>query len=204
MIANFFIIWFAAGFIAAIMFQFMPKLREHTLASARKFKEEFLQKKPEYAAHTILVLIEPLVINGLALVRVIMGVFSLCEAFDILTNVHIRGKTRIAILIAVITGVILASGCSDVEPIYTGESTKGKIKTTVEINPNTLRLLLMERKGDTWLKVDSVDRLDSLVYDGYDSTGQILNKSFVTAFKGGKPICTIHIKSGKLFYKSLK
>lgn len=204
MIANFFIVWFIAGFIAAIMFHFIPKLRNHTLASAKRFKEEFLQKKSEYAAHTTLFLIEPLVINGLALVRVTMGVFSLCEAFDILTDVHIRGKTRIAILIAVVVAVILASGCSDVEPIYTGESVKGAIKTTVEINPNTLRLLLMERKGDTWLKVDSVDRLDSLVYDGYDSTGQILNKSFVTAFKGGKPICTIHIKSGKLFYKSLK
>lgn len=203
MIANFFIIWFAAGFIAAIMFQFIPKLREHTLASARKFKQEFLKEKPE--AHTVLFIIEPLVINGLAFVRIIMGVFSLCESFDILTNIHVRGKTRIAIVLAITVLVILLSGCSsDVEPIYTGESVKKGIKTTVEINPNTLRLLLMERKGETWLKVDSIDSLDSLVYDGYDSTGQVLRKSFVTAFKGGKPICTIHIKSRKLFYKNLK
>lgn len=79
----------------------------------------------------------------------------------------------------------------DIKPKYEGVTSLG---TTVIINPNTLRVITVPR-GRT---CGAVTKIDSLMYDGIDSSGNPTN-SIITAFRGGKPKATVFVNPRKAY-----
>lgn len=101
-------------------------------------------------------------------------------------NIFLSGFS-LGFITCLILGICLLcfTGCSDnIAPRYKGTTKSGEV---IEINPNTMKTWFTPKDKIVGYSV----KIDSIAYDGYDSTGTKLTKAFVTAFRGKKPIATV-------------
>jgi len=182
------IVWLTLGLIAGTMFFLIPTLREEVKADARNFIQNFVTKFPHWDTPEVRQKIQRWFFWGQPLLYILLGLFSLIEAAAILMGIRISAAARLVIFGLYI--IVILSSCGE-QPrnIHRGVAVEKGEAIVVEINPNTIRVLatVPDKRG---IKKAHSFHVDSIVYDGYNSAGE-LTKSFVTAFKGGKAVATI-------------
>lgn len=179
--------WLTLGLIAATAFSLVPVLREEVKADAEKFVKKFTLKNPHWNNPQTIEVVKKWFFWGQPIIHTILGLFSLIEAASVLLQIRITAIWRM-----IIFGIFLLQvfcSCNAEPQIYRGCAVQGKEIVVVEINPNTIKVLATVPDKNGIKKAHGV-KADSIVYDGYNKSGE-LTRSFVTAFKGGKPIATV-------------
>lgn len=182
------IVWLTLGLIAGTMFFLIPVLREEVKADARNFTQNFVTKFPHWDTPEVRQKIQRWFFWGQPLLYILLGPFSQIEAAAILMGIRISAAARLVIYGLYI--IVILSSC-DKEPhvVYRGVAIE-KEPIVVEINTFTKKVIATIPDKNNGIKFSKIMKIDSLSFDGTDSTGNE-TKAFVMAFKEGKPVATV-------------
>jgi hypothetical protein len=110
-------------------------------------------------------------------------------------------KRVLSVVLCTIASIVTDNIIAEMSHDKIGVKYEGTTKngTVVIINENTCRAIITPKNQI----IGKIIKADSLTYDGYDSSGNLI-KSVVTAFKGGKPIVSVFPNMNKAYVEAQK